>query len=232
MAYNELIIVSYFPQAFTAINQFCKWIRNRCLCSLKCVQTNGTILQWFYIDISTGSLALSAQAVEPRITPNISDLSYVLKIKDVRIEVPLSEPERLWSLSEFDRKLPLVMMITGWTTDADNSYNPALDSIYAAYRCRGNVNFVTVDTGEFLVLQYLRFIYIFQIWISIQFLFVFLGKFLQTLYSWSAFNTEAIGAAIAESLRILTQNYPIENIHLIGKCSQCHNSWWCIDLLQ
>lgn len=41
--------------------------------------------------------------------------------------------------------------------------------------------------------------------------------YVDTLYSWSAFNTEEIGNVIANSLEILIKSYPIENIHLIGK---------------
>lgn len=71
----------------------------------------------------------------------------------MNIQVPMNESGKLWSMSEFDRKLPLVMMITGWTTNGEYSFNPALDSVYAGYRCRGNVNFVAVDTCKYLFLQ-------------------------------------------------------------------------------
>lgn len=68
-------------------------------------------------------------------------MSYVLKIGDQNFSVPLTKPTELWSLKEFNPKLPLVILVTGWTTNV-NETNPALDVIYAAYRCRGNVNFV------------------------------------------------------------------------------------------
>lgn len=69
-------------------------------------------------------------------------MRYVLKIRDQDISVPLDKPEQLWTLKEFDPNLPLVILITGWTTNFNNTENLALDTIYAAYRCRGNVNFV------------------------------------------------------------------------------------------
>lgn len=69
-------------------------------------------------------------------------MSFVLKTNCKNISVPLDEPEKLWSLKEFNPKLPLVMMITGWTTNFNDTENPTLDKIYAAYKCRGNVNFV------------------------------------------------------------------------------------------
>lgn len=54
----------------------------------------------------------------------------------------MSEPFQLFRLKEFNPKFALVIMITGWTTNANKPVNHALDVIYAAYRCRGRVNFV------------------------------------------------------------------------------------------
>lgn len=50
-------------------------------------------------------------------------------------------------------------------------------------------------------------------------LFITAG-FVDTLYSWSAFNTEEIGKVIADSLVYLIKTYPIEKIHLIGMSNQ------------
>lgn len=53
------------------------------------------------------------------------------------------------------------------------------------------------------------------------------AKFVDTLYTWSAFNTEEIGKLIAVALQELIAvypNYPIENIHLIGECTYL----WCL----
>ncbi|XP_055298187.1 vitellogenin-1-like [Sitodiplosis mosellana] len=121
-------------------------------------------------------------------------MNYVLKIKDQSIAVPLSEPLKLLSLKEFDSKFPLVIMITGWTTNTNKPINHALDVIYAAYRCRGHVNFVSIDTG----------------------------RFIDTLYTWSAVNTEEIGKIIADSLKDLIKRYPVEKIHLIGHSLGAH----------
>lgn len=114
-------------------------------------------------------------------------------------------------------------MITGWTTDVNDTKNDALVEIYAAYRCRGNVNFVAVDTGQFASLLFERDIFVCvcvlqNLYAHFSNFFVFQARFVQTLYSWSAFNTEEIGNLIADSLKILTENYPVENIHLIGEC--------------
>lgn len=88
-----------------------------------------------------GSAALSSGNIKPRTTPDMANMSYVLKIRNQNISVPLNQPRKLWALREFNPRLPLVMVITGWTTNANDS-NPALDVIWPAYRCRGNVNFV------------------------------------------------------------------------------------------
>lgn len=69
-------------------------------------------------------------------------MNYILKTKDKNISVPLNQPQKLWSLKEFNPMLPLVLVITGWTTSGNDTQNPALDVIWPAYRCRGRVNFV------------------------------------------------------------------------------------------
>lgn len=43
------------------------------------------------------------------------------------------------------------------------------------------------------------------------------GGYVDTLYSWSALNTEEIGKVMSDSLAHLIKTYPIEKIHLIGK---------------
>lgn len=43
------------------------------------------------------------------------------------------------------------------------------------------------------------------------------GGFVDTLYSWSAFNTDEIGNIISQSLEILAETYSIQNIQLIGE---------------
>lgn len=53
-------------------------------------------------------------------------------------------------------------------------------------------------------------------------IFYNLAAYIDTLYTWSAFNTEAIGSLIADGLAILIQNYQIDNIHLIGHSLGAH----------
>lgn len=187
------LIAGYpFEQIFSVVNTFCKFL---------------SLILWFYIyqrryenlkaylhRKSIGATALTTSNVQSRVTPDIAKMNYVMKVDNQNLLVPLNEPEKLWTLKEFNPDLPLVVMVTGWTSNVNNSENGALDVIYDAYRSRGNVNFVSVDTGAYV----------------------------DTLYSWSAFNTEEIGSNIAKSLAILIKTYPIDNIHLIGKHRVIH----------
>lgn len=197
-----------------------------------------------------GSAALSSGNIKPRTIPDMANMSYVLKIRNQNISVPLNQPRKLWALREFNPRLPLVMVITGWTTNA-NDTNPALDVIWPAYRCRGNVNFVVSFQIKSIINNFQWIFLLIQrqffagtvirlltpvsfnshhatefILIFILFYFTFVDKadFVDTLYTWSAFNTEEIGKEIGESLAYLTKTYPIEKIHLIGECDTLKNS--------
>ncbi|XP_033241370.1 phospholipase A1 2-like [Drosophila pseudoobscura] len=57
-----------------------------------------------------------------------------------------------------------------------------------AYNCRNDTNFVLLDAADFI----------------------------DTLYSWSALNTEVIGAYVAEALLKLDRSYVIQKVHLVG----------------
>lgn len=137
---------------------------------------------------------LTADAIIPLVTPSIENMKYILQLDGERYFVPLNQPNTLWELPEFNKNLSLVILVTGWTTNASDSNNAALNKIYSAYRCRGNIKFVVIDTAGFI----------------------------DTFYTWSAFNTEKIGSILAESLVILTQTFPFEKIHLIGHSLGAH----------
>lgn len=69
-------------------------------------------------------------------------MSYVLLTKNKNISVPINQAQKLWAQKEFNTELPLVMVFTGWTTSVKDPENTALNLLWSAYRCRGNVNFV------------------------------------------------------------------------------------------
>lgn len=86
---------------------------------------------------------MSAYIIQPKIMPDINEMNFVLRKKTENIVVPLKQAEKLWSNVEFRKDLPLVLLITGWSTNFDDyKANDALDTMFAAYMCRGNVNFV------------------------------------------------------------------------------------------
>ncbi|XP_065357143.1 vitellogenin-1-like [Calliphora vicina] len=68
------------------------------------------------------------------------------------------------------------------------------ETLAKAFHCRGEHNFLLLDTANFI----------------------------DTLYSWSALNTEAIGEYMALGLTKLVNKYPLENIHLIGHSLGAH----------
>lgn len=51
-----------------------------------------------------------------------------------------------------------------------------------------------------------------------------------TLYSWSAFNTEEIGNVISDSFKHLVKTYPVEKIHLIGHSLGAHSESFMISV--
>lgn len=88
------------------------------------------------------------ESTQPRFAPQIDNMSYILLVDDRKFFVPLKSPQELWSHKEFDLNLPLVILITGWETIANDTNNAALHAIYSAYRCRGNYNFVVCLTKK------------------------------------------------------------------------------------
>lgn len=92
-------------------------------------------------------------------------MNYVLITADGdNISVPILKPLLLWKHDKFDPKRKVVVLVTGWTTDI-NATNEAADVLAEAYKSRGDVNFILIDTA----------------------------RYVDTLYAWSAFNTNELG---------------------------------------
>jgi predicted lipoprotein len=87
-------------------------------------------------------------------------------------------------------------MITGWNTDI-NETNDAASSLWEAFKSRGDSNFILIDTA----------------------------RYVDTLYAWSAFNTQELGKAVGKGLAELINYFPLKNIHVmghsLGKDSMC-----------
>jgi hypothetical protein len=103
------------------------------------------------------------------------------------ISIPVTSSLLLWAHEKFDPKKKVVVMITGWTTDIKEE-NTAASEMWKAYKSRGDVNFILIDTA----------------------------RYVDTLYSWSAFNTKELGKAVGEGLAELINYVPLENIHVMG----------------
>ncbi|KAH8419683.1 hypothetical protein KR009_000874 [Drosophila setifemur] len=138
------------------------------------------------------SQALANNKVRSKFTPDISMMYFQLQASCVKYSFPLTNPEAMWKSPAFDPSKKVVILATGWTTTVNESDTVAVFS--QAYNCRGDVNFVVVDAA----------------------------RYVDTLYTWSAFNTEEIGENIAKGLAKLLDVVPLEKIHLIGHSLGAH----------
>ncbi|XP_055628001.1 vitellogenin-1-like isoform X2 [Toxorhynchites rutilus septentrionalis] len=139
------------------------------------------------------SIAVSSNATQSEDSVNITEINYVLMTDDDNVTIPLLESDFLWSNPLFKEHLNTTILVTGWTSNINGS-NRAIDTLFNAYKARGGYNFVVIDTSDYV----------------------------DTLYSWSAFNTNDLGKALAEGLKELIEYVPLENIHLIGHSLGAH----------
>lgn len=134
------------------------------------------------------SAAVHVKAITPSITPNVHEMNFEMLTRNKEnITIPLLNPEELWNHRMFKQDWDVVLLITGWNSNI-NETNDALDVLFAAYRLR-KTNFVVFDTGHFV----------------------------NSLYTWSAFNTEGVGRIIGEALAQLSNHVDTSRIHLIGE---------------
>ncbi|XP_002071446.3 phospholipase A1 [Drosophila willistoni] len=124
--------------------------------------------------------------VQSKIVPDMSKMSFQLHTDECHnVSVPLTRAEDLWQTPGFQQDRPMVIFITGWTTNINNSNSGPMAK---AYQCRNDTNFVILDASNFI----------------------------DTLYTWSALNTEAIGAYVAKALVKLNRHYITTRLHVIG----------------
>lgn len=125
-----------FDVAFSIINAFCAWNSLYLQFFFRSSNNNGMSFLWL------GSAALVTKTVQPRFTPNISSMNFVLRYDHKDYLIPLNKPELLWKHEKFNPTWPTVLLATGWKTNYNESANQALDQLYEAYHCRGKINFV------------------------------------------------------------------------------------------
>lgn len=68
-------------------------------------------------------------------------MNFVLLTQHDRNLIPLDDPHQLWNHKSFNATLKTEILVTGWTSNI-NETNDALETIWQAYKCRGNVNFI------------------------------------------------------------------------------------------
>lgn len=108
--------------------------------------------------------------------PDVGQLHYVLYTITANVSFPLAEPQKIWNHELFDKDKPVLILITGWTTNI-HSLDETIERFYAAYSSRVDFNFIVMDTGVYP----------------------------DTLYSWSAFNTKGLGQEIGWGLKHLVE---------------------------
>lgn len=112
---------------------------------------------------------------------------------DDNISIPITESVKLWKHEKFDPKKNVVIMVTGWTTDIDEE-NVAASGLWDAYLSRGDTNFILIDTA----------------------------RYVDTLYAWSAFNTQELGRGLGSGIAELAKLIPLEKIHIMGHSLGAH----------
>lgn len=85
--------------------------------------------------------AMSSSSVEPKSTPKLDRMNFILMTPAQNYTIPLREAHKLWHHATFNNSRPTAVLVTGWTSNINKS-NTALSQVYAAYMCRGGVNFV------------------------------------------------------------------------------------------
>lgn len=140
--------------------------------------------------------AVTDPAVQPpHAVPNPQAVHMVLMPLDgdAEVHVPLGHSERLWRHPWFRRDWPVVVVVTGWNSNVNDS-NEALDVLHEAYRCRGGYNFVAIDMAQFV----------------------------DTLYMWSAMTTASLGRLLGEALVDLVRHVPEDRVHVVGHSLGAH----------
>uniref|UniRef100_A0A1I8Q014 Lipase domain-containing protein n=1 Tax=Stomoxys calcitrans TaxID=35570 RepID=A0A1I8Q014_STOCA len=132
------------------------------------------------------SIYLDSGKIDPRITPKAENINFQLRAPCKNISIPILEADKIVDLPEFDVNGQVVIYISGWRTTINGTTET--QDMANAFNCRGGYNFLYVDPLNYV----------------------------QTIYTWSAFNTEAVGAFVAEGIVKLVKKIPLKNIYLIG----------------
>ncbi|XP_049311335.1 vitellogenin-1-like isoform X2 [Bactrocera dorsalis] len=119
---------------------------------------------------------------------------YVPRREDIKLQLRTSCGGREYAIDnileiaedpDFDPERKTVIFSTGFLSTVNF---PATGELAQAFSCRGDTNFLVLDSGGYLT----------------------------TLYVWAAQNTDTIGEYLAEGIQSLSQIIDIEKLHIIG----------------
>ncbi|XP_064541150.1 vitellogenin-1-like [Drosophila montana] len=131
-------------------------------------------------------------AVPEHKSPDIRNMQFQFMTPCGSYKVPILEAETLWAHQKFQQNRKLVVLASGWLNTIN--YSQAIETIGRPFMCRRDINFVAVDVS----------------------------RYVDTLYTWSALNTDIIGKHIAFGLAKLHDMMPLIDIHLIGHSLGAH----------
>ncbi|XP_004535355.1 vitellogenin-1-like [Ceratitis capitata] len=137
--------------------------------------------------ICSAVLAEDGIKPNPEDIPDVEDISIQLRTACSIKEYPLKQLPNIINDPDFDINKRVVIASSGWLTNANKS-DDVLEALGKAFNCRGDTNFLGIDVG----------------------------RYIQTLYTWSSLNTKRIGEILAIALVDLTKTVPVENFHLMG----------------
>lgn len=65
--------------------------------------------------------------MEPTALPDINSIHFVLKFNHEDYVIPLTSPDLLWKHEKFNPDWPLVLVVTGWATNYNDSISTSVE---------------------------------------------------------------------------------------------------------
>lgn len=165
------------------------------------------------------SLALATEGDLERsreIIPELEDVHITFLDDKYNRSFKVESVGEMVQLETFNKDNPTVLVTTGWLSMRGNKTSRSAEKLLRAYQCRGSVNFI-VSEGFIRSPSYYHGL------TNDYYLFSFLseqlfdsGKYISTIYTWSARNTEILGHFLGEFLTEMSKHMEMDHVHLIG----------------
>lgn len=98
-----------------------------------------------------GSAAITQKQVKPKVLPDVNKMNFQLKSCRGNYFIPIKSPELLLTHPAFNVSRKTAVLVTGWFSNVNSTMeNEALESVWEAYKCRGDTNFVVSDEFHLL----------------------------------------------------------------------------------